>query len=297
MAKVCLISLYSDLTSIGIRYLSSYLKSNGIESNVIFMPINISNFSNDKNDPTEEELDLLKTLLIQLSPDFIGISIMTNYFNKAVRITKELKKDFNVPIIYGGIHATTCPEECLEYADIVCIGEAEETLLELCKSNNKADDLKKIKGIYYKIGHKIKRNEIRPLEERLDKYPFPDYSLEKDFLILSNKFKSMNDINITKLLIKYPFGFTTYRIISSRGCPFSCTYCCNHILQKIYAGKGRYVRTRSIKNLIDEMLIAKNKFNVRAFRIMDDSFLYNSLEWFKEFNKSYKKILIYPLVV
>ena len=236
MNKICLISLYGDLTSIGVRYLSSYLKSNGIESNVIFMPTNISNFSNDKDDPTKEELDLLKTLLMQLSPDFIGISIMTNYFNKAVRITKELKKDFDVPIIYGGIHATLSPEECLEYADIVCIGEAEETLLELCRSNNKADDLKKIKGIYYKTGHKINRNEIRPLEERLDKYPFPDYSLEKDFLILRNKLKSMNDINITKLLIKYPFGFTTYRIISSRGCPFSCTYCCNPYASKNLCG-------------------------------------------------------------
>ncbi|PIU41835.1 MAG: hypothetical protein COS99_03425 [Candidatus Omnitrophica bacterium CG07_land_8_20_14_0_80_42_15] len=294
MIKVCLISLYEDISSNGIRYLSSYLKSNGVAVNMIFMPADISDFCYKGKNDTKKEINILKNLLNQLSPDLIGIGVMANYFNRAVRITTEIKKDFDISVIYGGIHATMCPEECLEYADIVCVGEAEETMTELCKSKNNPDALRDIKGIYYKLGDKVKKNEIRPLEEDLDKYPFPDYSLTGDFLILNNKLERIQKNHMESLLPLHPFGVVTYRLMSSRGCPFSCTYCCNEALRQIYSGKGKYLRERSVKNVINEMLTVKNKFNIQAFRIMDDSFLHHSLEWFKEFNKLYKSSVNSP---
>ena len=55
--------------------------------------------------------------------DLIGVSLMTLHFHRAVQVTERLKG--SCPIIWGGIHPTVRPEECLEYADIVCIGEGE----------------------------------------------------------------------------------------------------------------------------------------------------------------------------
>jgi len=65
--------------------------------------------------------------------DLIGISLMTCHFDNAVYITKFLREKLSVPIIWGGIHPSIRPAECLEYADMVCLGEGELSLSQLAK--------------------------------------------------------------------------------------------------------------------------------------------------------------------
>jgi anaerobic magnesium-protoporphyrin IX monomethyl ester cyclase len=295
MPKVFLISLYEDISSIGIRYLSSYLKSQGIMTSKVFMPLvpHAAPYNPYVKD-SEKEISLLLKLIEELGPDFIGIGVMTNYFHRAARIASKIKERFKIPIIFGGIHATSCPEECLSVADIVCLGEAEETMLELCSSDGRGPFLQTIKGICYQDDGTIRHNGIRPLEQNLDKYPFPDYSLEDEFLILDNILKRTTKETLEEFLPTYPFGASAYRLMTTRGCPFSCTYCCNSMLRTLYKDKGEYLRSRSVANVIEEMRRIKDRFHICGFRIMDDSFLAHSREWFIDFARSYKKDIDLP---
>ena len=133
--KTVLISPYPDITSIGIRAISSYLKKSGQETRVIFLPVDFlprrfaGNSVNLYDDDTIAEI-------VDISRDagLIGISVTTGTFPMAREITQALKKDLKIPIAWGGIHPTLLPDECLEFADIVCIGEGEESLLELTEN-------------------------------------------------------------------------------------------------------------------------------------------------------------------
>lgn len=77
--------------------------------------------------------------------------------------------------------------------------------------------------------------------------------------------------------------------MTSRGCPFTCSYCCNNIFMKIYHGKGKYVRRRSVDNVIEELAGAKERYeNLKMIFFHDDVFTINH-KWIKEFSSKYKE--------
>ncbi|MFH1996267.1 MAG: cobalamin-dependent protein [Candidatus Omnitrophota bacterium] len=286
--RILLISLYEDISSIGIRYLSSYLKAKHIQVNSIYMMPFATEGAFVNRPDSRKSVYLLKRKIGELQPDLIGIGVMTNYFKRAAALASEIKKMCATPVIFGGIHPTVCPEECLEFADIVCIGEAEETLLELCTITAYPKGLGAIRGIAYKKDGRVVKNEVRPLREDLDSFPFPDYATDSDFIISNNQIQRLDKKGIVKLLPRHIFGRPTYRIITARGCPYSCAYCCNSFLRNLVAGKGRYERNRSVDNVIGEMVRVKNDLSVESFRIMDDSFLCHPIEWLEKFGEEYK---------
>jgi len=294
MKKVLLISLYEDISSIGIRYLSSCLKSNGIGVTTVHMPLLGSTAKYVNKLDSSRDIKLLENTIRQVEPDLIGIGVMTNYFRRAANLALEIKKTCSVPVVFGGIHPTLCPEECLEFADIACIGEAEATILELCRIERYPEDLSKIRGIAYRNNGVTVRNEVRFLEKDLDKYPFPDYSLDGDLIIINNRIRPLDKNAVLELLPRYPFDTPSYKILTSRGCPYSCSYCCNYTLRKIWKGKGRYLRGRSVENVIDEMAEIKEKLSLDSIKIMDDSFLFYPPEWFVKFSKEYKSRIGLP---
>ena len=92
------------------------------------------------------------------------------------------------------------------------------------------------------------------------------------------------------------YSGTMYDIMASRGCPFSCSYCCNAILRDIYRNKGKYVRYRSVDNIIQELQYAKNEFPyINMVNIQDDGFAAASEEYLKEFSEKYKATIGSPL--
>jgi uncharacterized radical SAM superfamily protein len=81
--------------------------------------------------------------------------------------------------------------------------------------------------------------------------------------------------------------------MTSRGCPFNCTFCCNSILREIYKGKGSYIRRRSIENVISELLTAKKKYNIAEVTFQDDIFV-DDPKWLYPFLEEYKKKIGLP---
>ncbi len=179
----------------------------------------------------------------------------------------------------GGVHPIIRPEQCIELADIICIGEGEEPIIELTTKLSKGEELDSIQNLWVRKGDKIIKNDLRPLIQDLDSLPFPDFSNENKYLVENGNVISLQD----------PDKRTAYYLMTSRGCPFNCTYCCNHILREIYKDKGKYVRRRGVDNVIEELVQAKKRFkNLMFISFFDDVFTLD-INWVRKFCEQYKK--------
>lgn len=107
--------------SLGLRSISSCLKQRGHTVQMIFL-IPCERHDYDLFFPPTILQELSKLVK---SSDIIGISSMTNESKECIQVINYLKR-LNKPIVWGGIHATSCPDECIKYADAICIGEGEE---------------------------------------------------------------------------------------------------------------------------------------------------------------------------
>lgn len=90
-----------------------------------------------------------------------------------------------------------------------------------------------------------------------------------------------------------PFTARNYCISSSRGCPFSCTYCSNSAIKKIYYFEKSHVRRRSPQNVVEELEQAKAKYHIDNVAFFDEAFL-NDLTWFESFARLYKEKIDLP---
>lgn len=241
--------------------------------------------------------------------ELIGISVMTHYFDRARQITAYLKKTLNVPVIWGGIHPTVRPEESLEYADIVMVGEGEEAFLELVETMAAGQDIQHIQNIWLKQGEQIIRNPLRPLIQDLDRLPFFDFGLDENYLYC-NREKRIKPID--KDLLKQnlpqepaPMGTfsdsfrrtISYKTMTSRGCPHHCAYCAERTLALMYRGE-RYLRFRSPEHVMAELRWVKKEMPfVESVYLFDDTFLARPLKDIQHFCGLYKKEIGLPFNV
>ncbi|MDQ1336020.1 MAG: anaerobic magnesium-protoporphyrin monomethyl ester cyclase [Thermodesulfobacteriota bacterium] len=289
--QITLISPYPDITNFGLRTISAYLKASGHTTRLIFLP-----------DPYGDDVvpDVLRyddrTLdgIIPLcaDSDLVGISVMTNYFEGAIQITQKIKSRLNKRIIWGGIHPTVCPEECLEHADMVCIGEGEESIRNLVERMSDEREYAAIKGIWLKKDGSIVRNPIEELRQDLDGLPYPDYDTDHHYIMFEDRIEKMTVQHLEMLLrrgtVSHYLNMTGYQTLAGRGCPHRCSYCCNHTLRNFYPGQ-RYVRWRSVKHFVGELgWVREHLPFVDYVWISDDTFLGQSSKKIQEFCEQYK---------
>jgi len=266
---------YRDAENIGIEYLSAILKKAGHKTELIFKTGSGSKFgmAHIKGfKKLDDDLELIEKAK-KFSPDLLAFSCETDLYLDTLKMARKLKALFNVPVIIGGKHATNLPEEVIKEAcfDMLCRGEGEEAMLEVANSLEKGKDASKIKNIWCKKGKKIIKNDLRPLIQDLDKIPFPDRSL----------------------FYKYNAFGSQLMMIGSRGCPYFCSYCNNSYYRELYKGKGKYIRRRSVNNIIAEIKDAIPRYNIKTVAFEDENFLVDA-EWLKEFCIKYKKEIRLP---
>ncbi|UCF06129.1 MAG: B12-binding domain-containing radical SAM protein [bacterium] len=285
--KVTLISPYLDIQPFGLRTLSAHLKREGHNVQLIFLP---RYFTDRYEDETLDDV-----VEISRGTDLIGISLTTNFFDNVIQITQRLKKDLNIQILWGGIHPTIRPEECLNYADMVCVGEGEEALVELARKMENAKDYHDVRGVWFKKNGKIIKNKNRPLIQDLDSILFPDFRYDTQYILSDGHVQLMNESLLEKHMRTMVHVGTMYTTVATRGCPFGCTYCCNNTLNRMYSGQ-KIVRKRSTENLIKEMMKAKSILPfIKSFGLADDLFFIRTIEEIKEFCEKYKENVRLPL--
>lgn len=219
--------------------------------------------------------DIITREIREYKPKVVGISVNSFSFRSGLEIAGWIR-DFcpDINIIFGGVQPTLLPEDTIQNSlvDAICVGEGEDTFLEYLDRLD-SGRLPDVKGIWYKIGNKIMRNEPRPFNENLDRLPFPNW----DHWEIEKYLKS----NLT-----IPGGLLH---LSSRGCPYSCAYCSSPALRN--SSPGRYCRIRDPEKVIDEIKINKEKYWKKGFRnifFLDETFGVNEQQ-VKEFCELYLK--------
>ena len=214
--------------------------------------------------------------LISMTKDagLIGISVMSNFLDEAIQVTRRLKQAGRGPIIWGGIHPTVDPDRSLNYADMICVGEGEEAIQELADKMERSEPLDKVKNIWVKKDGKLINNEIRPLIQDLDSIPFQDFDYKSHYVMTDSGFQEMTPDLIKFYSKNAMFEQETYLTMPSRGCCYSCSYCCNNYLNEVYKGQ-RIVRKRSVDNIIAELIQIKDRFPfIKKIQFEDDAFSY-----------------------
>lgn len=258
MARVVLVQ-YWIVDHLGLMSISSVLKAGGHESTILVR---------------YEERDILKSIK-ELKADIVGFSCSTGAHVHALKDVKVIKESMPwVVTIMGGPHATFVPEVIYnDGIDVVCRGEGENALLELADHVKNKTDYSHVSNLWVKSGEKIFKNEVAPLIENIDELPFGDRSHYNRYPILRDKKERA--------------------IMFGRGCPHDCTFCFNSSLKDMYKGKGRYIRRRSIENVIKELEGLKKKYFVQQISFEDDTFL-DDKDWILEFLKEYKTKINIP---
>jgi len=243
-----------DYPPLGLAYVGAALEKAGHKVKII-------DISADKI-PKHEFLQTIKNYKI------IGLTSTTPTFNQAENLCKLIKENTEAITVLGGIHATIDPEDCLksENIDFVVRGEAEATITELVDKIQNKKSFSKVKGISFTKNGKIIHNENRDLIQNLDEIPFPARHL----------------FNHQKYTYPDSLLSPVMPIMTSRGCPHNCTYCCTKLIF------SRRVRFRSAKNVVDEIEYLIKKYKVKEIHFWDDNFTLYKQRVF-EINNELKK--------
>ena len=253
------------LSHMGIGSLSAVLKKDGHRVSVlnIYKKINKKTFIER---------------VVREKPDLLAFSATANMFFHIEDFCKWLlQENLRFKTICGGVHATLAPQEVIKTdgIDMVCIGEGEVALLELCSKLSQGEDITYINNLWIKTGDGIRKNPVGPVLEDLDELPFPDRNVFNKFELTA---ESVGILPIT----------------ASRGCLYNCVYCCNHALRDVYPNKDKYLRFRSPGNVVAEIkeILARDP-SFTSIRFYDD-ILYLNKTWVKEFTLLYKREISLP---
>ncbi|NCN39183.1 MAG: B12-binding domain-containing radical SAM protein [Candidatus Aenigmarchaeota archaeon] len=207
--------------------------------------------------------------------DVIGISSMTAYYDRAVRLAKLIKeKRKDVVVIMGGIHISTLPECLTKDMNIGVAGEGEETALELMKLYEKEGKfdprkLRRIKGLVFWDKGKLVKTEKRELIKDLDTIPMKDLSfLDRRYFM--KRWVSWNEKDGKETLL-----------MTERGCPFSCKFCSTKLF-------WQRVRFHSLDYVMREIKDRIEKYGIDHFQITDDTFVIDK-ERLKKLDKLLEK--------
>lgn len=188
----------------------------------------------------------------EFNPALIIMETSTASIMNDSKLAEKIKEERDTPLVFTGSHASAMPERTLKEsrADIVCIGEYDQTLPELARAIQDRKPLNGIKGTAFKDGSKIVVNEKRPLIQDLDSLPLP----------LRDQLPT-NAYSDT--LLTTPFTF----IVTARGCPYQCIYC--NWPSTMF---GRRIRKRDPKKVVDEVEHCIKRYKLKSFKFFDDTF-------------------------
>lgn len=210
---------YNEEAAFGISYISALLKKNNHFTRLFVLT----------RETTQSQVS---AFLREFNPGLICFTAVASEFPFVCRFAGQIKEQFpKIFLLGGGCHISLNPQDAISKAfDAICIGEGEYPTLELAEQLSRGDAPSGIKNLWIKSEGRIEKNPTRPFIENLDELPFADRQMWTEWVHEAS---------------------SRHVILLGRGCPFQCTYCSNHALGKLSA--GRYVRLRSAENILQEL--------------------------------------------
>ncbi len=251
--QTCMRSYHLPL---GVGYVSACLKRAGHEVQVL------------NPNHAHESLDVLVAEAIgKQQPDMVALGGMSFHLREVMQVAKQARQ--LVPaaaIVVGGPLVSAQPEAILAAIpemDFGVIGEGEHTSVELAAALEAKSGLAEVRGLIYRSPDspgQLVMTAPRPVEENLDALPWVDYEgLGLDvWSALHNPGECAPALILDQNTRVMP-------ILTSRGCPYACTFCCHE-------SAGRRYRLRSLDSVFGEIEAARTRFGINALFVYDDLF-------------------------
>jgi len=237
------------------------------------------------NKTKPQELQHLVTAIKEFQADAIGISTLSVGMTLASEITNHLRKNFNLPILWGGTGPTIEPDRSIQYADLVCVGEGEDVIIDIATRLDQKKSLENIPGTWFRTADGVvQKNPKRPVAD-LEKIALPNWQADHYVFINGPRFER-------KMVPNQHSMDKSYQIMTQRGCPFSCSFCVESFYQKEF-GKTDSLRRMSPEKAIKELKVAKKELGYTSVTFMDDVFTINP-RWLEKFLTLYKKEIDLP---
>jgi radical SAM superfamily enzyme YgiQ (UPF0313 family) len=194
-------------------------------------------------------------------PDVIGITSLTMEGPVAHRIAALAKKKWRErPVLVGGPYPTSDVAKAISdpNVDFCFHGEAEHSFTEWVRTQLDGGDVSRVPGITFRSNGAPVTNPRGGFIENLDEIPFPAWDLLEMDLYFKKKFLRIRTMNPHQMRDR------AVPMVTSRGCPFRCTYCHNLF--------GKKLRHRSVENVMEELLLLKWQYHIEEIEFIDDIF-------------------------
>ena len=220
--------------------------------------------------------DFFETVM-KYKPNLIGLSSTEVTHDLGISLLK-LVADRDIVTMVGGVHTTFNPDEVLseKCVDIICIGEGELAIAELCKRMAEGNDYLDIPNIWVKVSGRVYKNGYGELED-ITKLPPPDFEVFDSKRV----YRQMTGVFYKMLPLEF-----------SRGCVYNCTYCSAPAFATLFGGVGKWFRVKDLDQIFREIDLGIEKYQVEYFYIVSETFLAMPRNVFDEFVKRYQKIRI-----
>jgi radical SAM superfamily enzyme YgiQ (UPF0313 family) len=255
--------------NLGVEYLSAVCRREGHQTSLAYDPGLFSANDNVFHVPRLERrfsrTPLLIRQLIADPPDVLAFSVYTGTYAWSLEVARQVRERVRVPTVFGGWHPTLVPHEVMRHpqVDYVAVGEAEETFPELLDVIAGRRAPSSVRGLAYRDNGAVLSTGTRPPIADLDALPWPDKELFAPEVNLADD----------------------YVLLAGRGCPCSCTYCCESAMRRLF-GTG-YFRRRRIDAILAELEAMKARYRFREVMINDPIF-FTPKHWVLELLEAYR---------
>ena len=280
---IVLVGFY-NIKALGVRYLESALKKKGWRVVTIFY----KNFNSVRPKPTtERELELFIERVKKENPVLAGLSVMSSMYLETVDRLVDILLKNGIEVACGGAYATMFPDYFLSRGvKYVIRSDGEIPLPLLAEAVKNGTSVEEIPSLCRMENGEKKETPITGLETDIDRYGLPAIRCENACYI-ENDTLTEGDPQL---------GTRSYEIIASRGCPFTCSYCCCINLRRLMP-KGAGVRTRSVESVMEELNEAKKQCKKLVFMHFYDEIFPNLPGWVDEFCRRYPKEINMPFTI
>jgi magnesium-protoporphyrin IX monomethyl ester (oxidative) cyclase len=251
---------------LGLAYIAAVLEKNNYQ--VKILDAMAEGFDQERVQKGRRRIGLdyfqIKKEIKKFEPDIVGVStlfsLQANETHNIIDLVKKI--DRNIITVVGGSHPTIQPESMLKNknVDYVIRGEGEYVILEFVRAIEKNQSVNDIRSLSYRSNNdEVINNPRREVIKDLDNLPFP----ARHLLPMGRYFEAAKKVRVTEGLAAYGKRWTG--IITSRGCPFMCTFCSVHLTMT------RFWRARSPENVVNEIKDFVEKYGIQYFDILDDN--------------------------
>ncbi len=223
-----------------------------------------------------------------LKPDIVAFSLMSPHWHSMEPYFAELKKLLpDLPLLIGGYQAMLSQQETIDnpHIDFACVGDGEYAMGNMVQHLRGSKD-----GPADGMWEKLADGSVFKTEPHqngdLAALPFPDY----DVFAKEDGFKNVNSS------IFGPVGTLVLPVMTGRGCPYRCTYCCNTAILEGWKSKKTFLRKYDPEEMVNELIRLRDKYGVGYFEFWDELFLSN-LKFVKAFFEIYKARLHLPFSI